>query len=491
MVKVKKSIIIEEGKIPPFNSIDVTVRTIIVISNLDIDVGMVYQYVPITDLKLVKKKRGRKKKNAIIVPPIILPAGSIVSSQFESKKRGVFLKKKKKGKKKRDYFPHSVTLGLIINDHTPNNRSCNSQVITINKTKQVSIKVSSKGKFHITGCRTERHYVDTMIHLYNNFKKIESYIGHPIIEYLPLNKSKIEDKTSLDVKQKYETQGYRDGEDNIDQKFGRDIVDYPIMIFNRIMNNKDYAVPFNINRQKLTTFMHNHTDFTADFDPDVDTSINIKIKNSTPNDASLLMLSLTPNVLSDWEKQIDITNDSYINDKSLKNIQRIPYNMFYSMLDNIDKEKLKVKHDKEENLHSIIAFHSGSFIQSGRGPEQERIYNLFLDIIFKNQNEFKEDIIDDEKKIQLYSVFGGIGRVKETFKYSNSLKKMITIIKKKETDKNMSISLYYNSETITTKSCGNSEMKGICKQIYFKQNTDFQEALRKDIDIYIDRKLNL
>ena len=49
-----------------FDDIKVSTQTIIGISNLEIDLEEIYNNLPITPYKLIKKRRGRKRTNEVV-----------------------------------------------------------------------------------------------------------------------------------------------------------------------------------------------------------------------------------------------------------------------------------------------------------------------------------------------------------------------------------------------------------------------------------------
>lgn len=463
MGKNKNALILTKDNIPDFNDIDITVSTIIVISNFDIDLEMLFLYCPMTDYTIIKKKRGRKKKSDVPIVPIMLPPGSVISAQMENNKRGVVLKVKKPKKSKRSHFLNSVTLVIIVDNN-----------------KQINVKISNRGKFQITGCKTEKHYIDTMKYIYEVLNIIEVYVGHPIYRFVDLDKSK---------------------------KSIKQIVDHPILIFSKAMNNKDYAVNFNLDREKLTSFLNKNTEFMAEFDGSMDTGVNIKLPNNTPFDEDLLRVDL-PSLKDDdlfskgsddksyskddtnesddksYSKDIkDNEENSYSKEQHQKKsyitvISSIKYDTVQNMLEEKDRHKIEKKIDSK--YHTIMAFHSGSFIQSGRGPEMKDVYEKFVSIIFKHQSEFKDDIKIEEKfaTINMCDISSGKSKNKKyittKFKYIKSLKKLITFIKTDHyKDINIRISMY-------------KKVDGV--KHLLKSNRDYHDALMENDDIFVDVK---
>src|SRR3990167_4690699 len=79
-----------------FEDIPVSTKTSIVMTNLSINIAILYQFLPITEYIVVQKKRGRRKKNVAVDPNKNIPSGAIITVELENGIRGVRLKKKKR-----------------------------------------------------------------------------------------------------------------------------------------------------------------------------------------------------------------------------------------------------------------------------------------------------------------------------------------------------------------------------------------------------------
>lgn len=272
MVKNKKNkIIFKDCK---YEDLPQSVYGVMAYTNFDIDLNMLYKYIPIIDYEVIKKKRGRKKKTDVPIKPIELPEGSVISCQFENNIRGKRLKVKKPPKKpsKRQFFLNSVTIVLVIKNN-----------------KFINVKITGKYNFQISGCKSSEQYINTMYLLFDILKKIEGYIGHPIYQLIPLGNIKS---------------------------------DHPIVIFNKTMINKDCRVAFNIDREKLTEFLNKNTEFSAYFDGAMAPGINVKLKNTIPHELKLDKIELLDNLKY---KHTIIDYDEYYNllsDKDKKKLQK-------------------------------------------------------------------------------------------------------------------------------------------------------------------------
>ena len=104
-----KSITSHDGKFKSFDEINVSTKTVIGMSNLNIDLDKFFKYIPVTDYIPVEKRKGRRKRIQIKTTTNVIPKGSIISLQKGVNFRGVELKKKKK-----KYFLHSITLVMCL-----------------------------------------------------------------------------------------------------------------------------------------------------------------------------------------------------------------------------------------------------------------------------------------------------------------------------------------------------------------------------------------
>jgi hypothetical protein len=77
---------------PKFEDIPVSTKTFIVMTNITIDIGKLFERLPITDYVVIPKKRGRKKKIVTTDPNKDIKDGSIITIDLATKVRGVLLK---------------------------------------------------------------------------------------------------------------------------------------------------------------------------------------------------------------------------------------------------------------------------------------------------------------------------------------------------------------------------------------------------------------
>lgn len=299
--------------IPEFSKIKISTETIIAVSNLVFDLNNLYNYLPIVEYVVVKRKRGRKKKIEIVNPNKDVPVGSIISVQNKINVRGALLKKKKESK---TYFLNSITI-----------------IVMLENGKMINTKISKNGKFQITGCKSNEHFINCVRYVYDNIRKAEAYIGEKICT---LKNNEIK----------------------------------PRMIFNIVMKNIDFKVGFSIQRDDLDTFMNTDTDFTSHYEGSITTGVNIKLKSEHPYEANLIQMVIEDN-------DVQITS--------------VPYANYLTFLD--DKERKK--ESRKTKYFTFLVFCSGSIIMSGSGPDMERVYKKFMKILLKNRPKFEEHLREE------------------------------------------------------------------------------------------------
>ena len=316
-----KKIVNDNGQVKTFEEVGVSTKTVIAISNLNIDLDKFFTYIPITEYHPIEKKRGRKKRQLVEPVVKILPVGSIVLVQRRREHRGALLKNK--SKRSNTFFLHSVTA-----------------VICLENNKFINIKVSSNGKFQITGCKTEKHYVDTIFYLFKNMKRIEEMTGERCYRLI-----------------------------NSDNTLR--------IVFNTVMKNMDFNIGFNISRERLNKFINTQPKFVGIFEGSISTGVNIKVQSEQINDTELT------------EIHYDLVDDSI-------RILKVPYTNYYNLLE----EKERKKESNVNKHHTFLIFASGSIIMSSRGPDMKRVFNRLIEILLKNKEQFEDKTVEEEKIIK-------------------------------------------------------------------------------------------
>lgn len=338
------------AKFPLYNSMEISTKTIIAVSNFNINIDLFYKYVPITPYIVIPKKRGRKTKGIVINLNEDIPKGSIISAiNVNNILRGIKIKTKKpkEEKKGKDFFRHSVSIITMMSSN-----------------KSVNTKVSHHGKFQLTGCKSKQHAMCAVNYIYSYMKKIEELTGEQIITL----------KTVIDE------------DDNNNIIFSEN---EPQIIFNTVMKNFDFNIGFKICRENLDEFFNsfeNESQFYSIYEADTNNECNIKHKATNPYNEFLSRMVMTEQV---EKNNISIENSFLIN-PIIHTVDYVPFDRFISFLTEKDKKELEKKIKKKQ--HSFMVFHSGSIILSGSGKELEELYNKFMSLMILNRDKFEEKL---------------------------------------------------------------------------------------------------
>jgi len=255
---------------PEFDDIKVSTNTFISVTNLTLDLGKLFDFLPITEYIVVPRRRGRKKKSDNVDPNIDILPGSIITLKFEDRLRGVDLKKKKsQSKKKRaKWFRNSFTVVIVMED------------------KAINFKVCQNGMFQITGCKTDEHAE-------NCVKYIWEYIKNTTDLYTFSRGDKLE------------------------------------TLFVPAMRNIDFGLGFLVDREKLAVYMSTQTEFHSLLETSFGyTGVNIKIP-VTEDISTLEVKRLTYN--DGWEEEIVCYTDylDLLSEKDrVKKLNKERYNTF-------------------------------------------------------------------------------------------------------------------------------------------------------------------
>jgi TATA-box binding protein (TBP) (component of TFIID and TFIIIB) len=211
----------DDLKFPEFEDIKVSTKTFIAMTNITIDLKKLFDYLPITNYKVLPKKRGRKKKFEQVEEKIIIETGSIITLKFENDIRGVEIKKKKldNKKKKSKWFRNSFTVIMIIDN------------------KPINFKICQNGMIQVTGCKFDSQAEECV-------KFIWYYI-----------------KEQKDI-----------------YKFTKEGDDVFQILFIPVMRNIDFSVGFLVDREKLARYMSTQTQFHSLLETSFGyTGVNVKV----------------------------------------------------------------------------------------------------------------------------------------------------------------------------------------------------------------------
>ena len=256
---------------PEFKNIEVSTKTIIGVSNINIDIENLFNKLPITSYHVIPKRRGRKKKADLQDNINNLEQGSIITLKYQGDIRGVDLKAKKHSKKSnKKYFRNALTVVMYIDN------------------KFINYKVSKNGKFQITGCKKVTQGEKCVKYFWNLINKIS---GEPLFTYTNGNN--------------------------------------PYVIFFTVMTNIDFNVGFLVNRENLDAYINKYTINNSLLETSFGyTGVNIKFPFTEKIDIDLKKISWENNKWKDgW-----ISYDNYLNiidpkDKQ-KELRKKRYNTF-------------------------------------------------------------------------------------------------------------------------------------------------------------------
>jgi hypothetical protein len=347
-----------------FNQFQPSTKTIIALSNFNIDLNNFYDTVPVVPFIILPKKRGRKKRGENIDPNIGIPEGSIISIRNTKFVKGVIKTPKKKkinsyGKKK-DWFLNSISI-----------------YIALSSTKTINVKISKHGKFHMTGCKTIEHAIKIIYYLFHYMKESERLYN---VNILSMKKFKSDDDKNV-----YE--------------FDEVI---PEIIFNTVMNNIDFKIPYKINRDKVDEYLtmkmeSGNGEFLSLFEDGENTGINIKIKPKLSHDIYMERIKFFP--YNNTALPISLSSKSILSffsqDKQTYSytLDKVHYTKYIEMLP--EKEQIIWKNNCSKKYHTFLVFHSGAIILSGASMDMMKIdYNKFINLMMSNRHIFEEKLIN-------------------------------------------------------------------------------------------------
>jgi TATA-box binding protein (TBP) (component of TFIID and TFIIIB) len=226
-----------------FDSILVSTRTVVVVTNWILDIKTIFDNLYISNYTIVPKKRGRKSQKESPDPNKNLSSGSVISASYCKQLRGVKLKKDKKNKKgtegKAKCMRNSLSLYIKLSE------------------KLVNLKLYNNGKFQLTGCAKAMHSEQAVIFMHAIIRDIST--RHPrVYKIIPGPKGEM----------------------------------YPISIFQQVMINVDYSLGFQVDREKLDEIMNTKgKPFFSIYEPIFGYSgVNTKVFSENPHEEKLVML---------------------------------------------------------------------------------------------------------------------------------------------------------------------------------------------------------
>jgi hypothetical protein len=320
-------------RIPAFKNIQISTMTVIVYTNMVVHVKKLFKYLPITPWTVLKKKRGRKKKVQFEDPNAEVPPGSIVSLKHRKKVRGVLLKPVKASKGNGEYWKHSVSVVMMLDN-----------------LKMLNVKVSRNGKLQMTGCKSMEHAVDFVKYLYGRMIEAEEWSGECLFSF----KQNLEDVGACN----------KDVVPADREKVGLG-ADGLWSCFRVVMVNKDWDCGYHIRRDRLDALINHHTEFRSIFESSMTSNVNIKRRAVQYMDPQIARLRIT--------KEGECTEDT------------IRCEDFMATLSEKDRKNLI-----KEAYHTFMVFASGRIIMSSSGPEMQWIFYQLVRILVEYRNVLEE-----------------------------------------------------------------------------------------------------
>lgn len=244
-----------------FDNIAISTKTIIVITNWELDINKLYEHLPITPYVFIPKKRGRKTQSLDKGHmENTLNDGDIITVKHKSQVRGIELKKKKTiapgaNERGKFYFLNCTSVVMFIID------------------KFVNFKIHNNGKFQVTGCKDDIHAEECIKHIWIHIQKLHSSIGDVC-------------KITSEI---------------------------PKAIFKTAMINVDFNIGFRIHRENLDSWINSYTNYQSLLETSFGyTGVNIKMECGEPTDQLFLCLEFDEDNVNNVEESL-VKNIEYLN----------------------------------------------------------------------------------------------------------------------------------------------------------------------------------
>jgi hypothetical protein len=226
-------------------------RTVIVSTNMDFDLDRLFAGLPVCTN--AHAPLGRAFAG--------LRHGGITHVDYRQRVRGVPWKQNpRRGKRAQHFFLNSLTLVMLLDASLyPTGTGTGSW-------KRINAKISHNGRFQLTGCQTDAQFKDFM-------EAMLAILTDPLGQVLdlPLVRS---------VRPQAHEGCAR----------GPGCASCIVCTFAVVMCNTDDHLGFQINRERLDTFINARTDFVSIYETSVNTSVNIKLPCTNPHEAYMLRL---------------------------------------------------------------------------------------------------------------------------------------------------------------------------------------------------------
>jgi len=326
---------IDEGRVLE----EYSTKTIIIFTNIIIDIEKFFKFMPILDLAMeCKNNRKKRFKDLWHIEDIIddIPDESIISMKWNNKTRGLIFKtasvvrNTNKNKKKRDeFFLNSVTTNMIFKYKNKSG---------VFSKKLVNIKITKTGKFQITGCKDDDLAIRAVQFL-SIMNKVQQWTGQKLFSVSnEIQNMKLKKQENIPDNQK-----------NI------------YMILQTVMKNRNVHVGMNINRTALDQLINqNYDNYISIFDGTTSgAGVNIKTKVEENDEEDLIFIGLD-------------CNGNKIESRIL------------------EKGDFAVAKSKKQSYHTFLCFNGGSCIHSGKGKNMTKVFNDFLELLQEHREEIED-----------------------------------------------------------------------------------------------------
>ena len=392
--KLNKIILLPDGSIKPFEQIQVSTTTGIVVTNCTVDLHKLFKYAPIIDFEPQEKKRGRKPRFNVDKPVTILPFGSVTSIQHELNKRGNKLVVNKETQKEKEALKSSNTLTIpnttfrIPNTTSigqPSNLTAN--LTQVNPTVKRKAPMLSNNTTPSKVVKLEHPHAPQVVTTLPSSSSQQppeakkSYFLHCVSVVIVISDSNDKDNETKNVKVyrngKLQITGCRDTDQyiqtikavfklfaTIEKYTGESVVvcsdsNYKAIV-NVVMKNRDFFMGFEIYRNNMDYFINNFTQFRSSFEGSMNTCVNIKIPLENFDD----------NLVSiDFNK----TTEQFV-------VGQVKWD---------DYKHILQKKNKKEAEHTFLLFSTGHVIFSSCGPDSKRIYESIVGLLIKSREHFE------------------------------------------------------------------------------------------------------
>jgi hypothetical protein len=263
-----------------------------------------------------------------------LQHGGITHVEYRREIRGVPWKPNpRRGKRAQHFFLNSVTMVMVLEASRYDARR--SQTVPV-KWKRINAKISHNGRFQLTGCQIDAHFRDFMECMLNVLMDPLTTRSSPLIEGVR--------PTSVGG--------------------GRDCPGLVVATFAVVMCNMDAHLGFQVNRERLDTFINARTKFISIYETSVNTSVNIKLPCENPHEQYMLRLECPGYGNFRWERK---EYPAYITDW-------------------VGESVIKWK----RAYHTFLVFTSGAIIQSSKGQDAKSTFGSLIEVLRQNRPHIEE-----------------------------------------------------------------------------------------------------